>query len=349
MAFPHQVRGVLLEECVLKLLRAAGYRTVIATGGDPTLKPGPAGLIVAGRGTGHQIDAIADFRVGQPFSNPQRLLVEAKFYGQHRPIALPIIRNTVGVLKDVSEHFFQPDPRRPAARRYHYQAAVFAASSFTKESQAYAYAHDIYLLPLGESAFFTPVLDAIRAAVALLPLGRNNQVRGMDLTALRQWVRRELQPGLAGEGDAPVLDYEWARPILDAANAIGRALVGIIGRAFPILLTPRRGLDMGALDGITSVEVHFAAADGGRGWRLTEARSGDDLFTFDLPVELFDLYATDGILSRERAVDLKGDYLDEIQAVFAPADSVRVLTFQMDARWFETLRRGPREPESGGR
>ena len=78
MASAHQVRGVLLEEAVLMLLRAAGYRTVTHAGTDPTLGTCAAGLTVLGRGTCHQIDAIADLRIGQPFSNPQWLLVEAK-------------------------------------------------------------------------------------------------------------------------------------------------------------------------------------------------------------------------------------------------------------------------------
>ena len=63
----------------------------------------PAGLNVWGRGGKHQIDAIADLRIGQPFSNPQRLLVEAKAYSNEPKVGLPIVRGAVGVLKDVSE------------------------------------------------------------------------------------------------------------------------------------------------------------------------------------------------------------------------------------------------------
>ena len=51
---------------------------------DPTLSEGPAGLNVLGRGGKHQIDTIADLRIDQPFSNPQRLLVEAKAYSEDR-------------------------------------------------------------------------------------------------------------------------------------------------------------------------------------------------------------------------------------------------------------------------
>src|SRR5688572_10214575 len=135
MASTHQVRGVLLEEAVLMLLRAAGYRTVTDVGLDPTLGTCSAGLTVQGRGSCHQIDAVADLRIGQPFSNPQRLLVEAKAYSDHRPIGLPIVRGTVGVLKDVSEFWVARTPGKPPVGRYHYQAAIFSSSDFTSDAQ----------------------------------------------------------------------------------------------------------------------------------------------------------------------------------------------------------------------
>src|ERR1035438_7422677 len=163
MVAAHQVRGVLLEEAILMLLRASGYSTVAsarddptlsdgpavlnAVGGglvwvystgasaryDPTLSDGPAGLNVLGRGGRHQIDAIADLRIGQPFSNPQRLLVEAKAYSEDRKVTLPIVRGAVGVLKDVSEYWVAEGPGQPAASRYHYQFAVFSTSEFTAD------------------------------------------------------------------------------------------------------------------------------------------------------------------------------------------------------------------------
>jgi hypothetical protein len=66
-----QVRGMLLEEAALFLLRVNGYRPVWAIhpkNFDPTLQKGKSGLEVKGRGGVHQIDAIADFVVTQPFS-----------------------------------------------------------------------------------------------------------------------------------------------------------------------------------------------------------------------------------------------------------------------------------------
>ena len=78
MAKITHIRGLLLEEAILHLLRATGYSTVESRGTDPTLHAGTAGLEVKARGGQHQIDAIADFLISQPFSNPQRLMPSQK-------------------------------------------------------------------------------------------------------------------------------------------------------------------------------------------------------------------------------------------------------------------------------
>jgi hypothetical protein len=118
-----QVGGMLLEELVLFLLRASGYVTIESARGDVTLRDGHAGLEVCGRCGNHQIDAIADFQLGQPFGHPQRLLVEAKMLRNH--VGLPVLRNALGVLMDVSE-FWTFHGARPEVSRYHYQYAVLS-------------------------------------------------------------------------------------------------------------------------------------------------------------------------------------------------------------------------------
>ena len=154
-----QIHGMLLEEALLHLLRFSGYKPVTSHGADPTLRQGTAGLEVMGRGEHHQIDAIADFTIPQPFVNPARLLIEAKF--KDSAVGIEIVRNAVGVLKDVSEYWVTPAPAgrgRAAARprqqpRYHYQYALLASSGFTENAQRYAVAHDVYLIPFERTGF----------------------------------------------------------------------------------------------------------------------------------------------------------------------------------------------------
>jgi len=345
MASIHQVRGVLLEEAVLMLLRAAGYRTVSEPGSDPTLGVVTAGLTVAGRGAKHQIDAIADFRLGQPFSNPQRLLVEAKSYSDHRPIGLPIVRGTVGVLKDVSEYWVARDPQRPAPTRYHYQGAIFSSSAFTPDAQEYAFAQDVYLLPLARSLNFAPVLQSIQAATERLDRRDDGQVPGLDLSSVRKAIRRRLQLDVLQE--QPVLAYPWLDPVVHAALAIGQALIATIGRAFPIFLVPRSGFDLDGLSTLERVEIYFSDQQNNQGWAIHRVDEPDPIFTFDLPEQLFALYADEGRLSLRRAADLKADYLSELTAVYAPADQIKVFNFRLDPDWLRRVReRIPMRPDS---
>ena len=124
MATINQIRGMLLEEAILYLLRISGYRTIEDAADDETLRIGRAGIEVVGRGGAHQIDAIADFSLTPPFSYSQRLLLEAKCYHSRTPVSLAVIRNAVGVLRDVEEHWFttnqdipEKKTKAPARRR----------------------------------------------------------------------------------------------------------------------------------------------------------------------------------------------------------------------------------------
>jgi hypothetical protein len=330
MASANQIRGALLEEAILALLRASAYRTIGECGNDPTLCVLGAGLGVQGRGSKHQIDAIADFSVGQPFSNPQRLLLEAKYHSDSRPVGLSVIREAVGVLKDVGEFWVARDGRRPAPRRYHYQYAVFSASRFTAEAQDFAFAHDIFLLPLAGSKFFAQMLDAVRQAADDLA-GGDRQVRGFPLNDLRMQLRAELQPDLQGwRGNFSV----QLRPVVRACNEIRSALIGTIARGFPIFLTPRRPE---VLDQLGAQEVVRISYDND-GWYLYRRGDRNPLFSFDLPETLFMHYADEGVLSRERAADLKAEYLQTIQAVHLNGGTPQLVTFILDSEWINEVR-----------
>lgn len=338
MASRHQIRGLLLEEAVLVLLRAGGYRTVTSVGTDPSLGRSAAGLTVAGRGARHQIDAIADLKMGQPFSNPQRLLVEAKAYSDGRTIGLPVVRSTVGVLKDVSEYWVASSPNRPAVGRYHYQAAIFSATDFTVDAQDYAFAHDVHLLPLQKSTFFAPVIASIDAATANLPT-EEDQVTGVSLGSLRRRLRGLLQPDIdAVDVDMNVnTEYPWLQSVASATLQVGRSLIATLGHAFSIFLTPAPGVDLEALSPVSTIKIYFDDPANPNGWTITnEARHV--LFTFDLPFRLFENYAEEGVLSRARAANLKADNFGEFSAIYAPPGRpIKVFTFRLDQGWVERL------------
>jgi len=334
MASVNQVRGVLLEEAILMLLRASGYRTVTTAAADPTLFEGPAGLNVRGRGGKHQIDAIADLRIGQPFSNPQRLLVEAKAYANERKVGLPVVRGAVGVLKDVSEFWVKDGPDQPAASRYHYQFAIFSTSEFTGDAQDYAFAHDVHLLPLRGSSFFSPVVRAIEDAVEEIPRRRGAEVN-VELSHVRHALRERLQPNPeARRGN----DFPWLAEVVNATQVVGVSLIAMLGLAIPVFLTPRRDIDLNALPPSTRVQIHFGRAEPEASWTITRSDTGEPMFTFDLPAELFERYAANGVLTRRAALNLKEDVFGQFTAIYSPQDEIRVFNFALDQEWVTQVR-----------
>lgn len=104
MASITQIRGVLLEEIVLYLLEKVGYR--IVNSGEEGTRTGGAGLEIQGRGEWHQVDALAAFDYTPSFMYPLRLIVEAKCYNISYPVPIEVARNSLGVLRDITENYF---------------------------------------------------------------------------------------------------------------------------------------------------------------------------------------------------------------------------------------------------
>lgn len=347
MATIHQIRGMLLEEVLLYLLRSTGYKTVEQPGNDPTLRSGRAGLEVMGRGSSHQIDAIADFRIPQPFSNPQRLLVEAKCYSPRYPTSLEIARNAVGVLKDVSEYWVVPhsggttlvnESAQQASgprSRYHYQYALFSASGFTKDAQNYAYAQDIYLIPLEKSRFISDIIGAIRSFSYSdfgPPYSRSIK---LDFHLFRMAIRSTLKHReSSGFMDLPEPVREKVRILLNLLDRVGGSFLAMLGNSFPVFLVPNRQIRIQEFSRDRyNVEIHWDQES----WLFRE-ESGLFEFSFNLPLDLFKLYAENGVLSRSRALDLKADNLKNTVLYLCTDNRFRVINLRLDTDWLRRLR-----------
>lgn len=337
MMTPGQIRGMLLEEAVLHLLQRSGYRTVDAPGTDPTLCIVGAGLAVRGRGSEHQIDALADFLIHQPFSNPQRLMVEAKCYGSHYRAGIDVVRNAIGVLKDTSEFWVSGPGPLAGRKRYHYQYAIFSASAFTSGAQRYAFAQDVYLFPLDRSVFFRPILEAIRRAVPVRPPFARPLTGGpRQLSDLRAYVRASLRSGRVGhEPPRPLRDAQIdLGSFIEACAQLNYALVAVLGGRFPVLLAPSPAAQDRVLEERTRVRIFW----NDNGWYLRGNRN-ETLFSFDLPDELFALYAEGGFLTPGRALDLKEEMMSVFQAVEVVDGHARLVSFELDRNWVTEIRR----------
>lgn len=344
MATISQIRGMLLEEAVLYLLGRSGYHTVEYSPSDPTVHDGPSGLTVEGRGARHQIDAVADYCIAQPFCYPQRLLVEAKCYDPHYSVGLGIVRNAVGVVRDVEE-YWTPGNYSPLLTRYHYLYAIFSASGFTEPAEKYAFAQGVYLMPLAGSKFLERLLRAIRD-ISHNDFGApswNSII--VDMTRLRKAVRQSLQYLVGRFEDLRIADEAQAKlaEFVRRCQRIEGALLGTIAKRFPVFLIPSPSIDLNGLRSFYSVHIYWDQ----NGWYLRSSEDGSLLFSFDLPLVLFREYAEGRFLSASQAIELKAEYLSEIQAMLMIENQVQLVRFRVDGNWLSTIRERTerRQPE----
>jgi hypothetical protein len=75
------------------------------------------------------------------------------------------------------------------------------------------------------------------------------------------------------------------------------------------------------------------------GWYLRDAGSNQNLFSFDLPPELYLRYADAQGLTRAAALHLKEDLFSEIQALTVQNGHPRRIRFMLDGDWIGDLRR----------
>ena len=335
-----QFRGMLLEEALLHLLRRSGYSTVETIRGDPSLRWHSAGIAVRGRGTDHQIDAITDYRLTAPFSHPQRLLVEAKWLSD--PAGLEIVRNAVGVHKDICEHWIGRGNRAfGAKKRYHYQYALFCNAGYTSEAQKYAFAQDIYLISLARSQFMLNIIRAIESIGQddvdrlFLPGMRTKmkKVRQLFRQALRQRSDQSLHRYLRFRGADG-----FFRDLLAACRTLDGALLVMLGGGIPILLVPEPGLQLDRLAPVVKVKIRFNQES----WFLESSEDSRIRLSFDLPEELFRLYARGHALTKGEAITLKEEMFVAFDAFWwqdsGELPTVRTMRFALDREWLQQIK-----------
>lgn len=322
-----QLRGALLEELILYMLRRSGYRTIEKALGDPNLNDGHSGLEVAGRGAWHQIDALAEFFFQTPFSNPQRLVIEAKCYKD--AVGLGVIRNAVGVNKDISEAWATRGMGGKISRaRFHYVPAVFSSSGFSKKAQDYAFAQDVYLLSLRDIPSVSP---------AITELDRMSLVEKEDrpaLSSVRSYVRSRLRGEVVDMDDVEIAGS--LEPFLNAALYAGVGLVVMLGKQFPIFLVAEdesafRTLALNQANRIRIRKQHGQ-------WFIANVNN-IRLFSFDVPTELYRQYRDQDVSRRQANVDMKNDAFKEMYIFYEYEGEFRLVHMVLDEDWVQSLQR----------
>jgi len=323
---PYQIAGALLEEAILHILRSGGYTALTNLGDDPTIIPTAPPVTIKGRGTKHQIDAVADPLFTHSFMNPTRLLIEAKAYSVGNKVGIDIVRNALGTLIDLSEFWAPNIEGRDSGIRYNYRYAIFSTSDFSPRAQEFAFAHDIYLLPLRRSIFFKPVVNSIENIRDRYDSGEIIWDNSISLTEYRQLLRNGISRNINN------LPNEFDG-LIGAIKTVRYGLIATAVRRFPIFLIPRNPEIIQTLNSTEEVRIYWDD----QGWYLRRPRENNDLFSFDIPENLFTLYAKRGRLNEQDALYMKAEGLNTIEAFITLDEVPRIVRFNLDMEWIERL------------
>lgn len=334
-----QIRGMLLEEALLFLLRKSGYKTVDAVDRhDTTLSKIGAGMQVQGRAIKHQIDAIADYTITPPFSYPNRLLLEAKNYSG--TVGIEIVRNALGTIRDIDEYWIPTKKSIPAKKRFHYQYAIATTGNFSPDAEKFAFAHDIYLMPLARDRYFQPIISEINSFTDEVRVFEID--RPLNMKKLRSAIRENLQ--LMSDHFSHPASLRLTQEALQlfqrlviVCKQIDNGFIALINRKFPVFLVPNPVIKLSEIiqNGEISVRIYWDH----EGWYIKSAQNDQSLFSFDIPEEVLRLYMDGNILPASRALDLKEENLAEIQLITTFRERVQFVILRLDTEWISELRK----------
>jgi hypothetical protein len=355
------IRGLILEEIVLHLLRMVGYRTVQP--GEEGTRTGKSGQEVQGRGEWHQIDAIAAMDHSPAFMYPLRLLVEAKCYKRGAPVKVDVARNAVGVLKDISENFFtyqlaQGGTQQVQVRRFNYHSAVFSTSGYTSGAVRYALAHQIFLIQYERLGLMSAVING------LLDLREGHvteQVTSGGAVAPQALLRRVVRKMIERKGDwSSIPDEAFSEAgrahvvegIIDPLMHIGGSYFGTLQGRWPMHLLSRDPLPPAPFRETDVIACEIREREAGR-WSFSPSGIPESdrhrwfRLDFDLPTELLP------IIHETRAdpaavANVKQQHFSYIDLAGTIGGVRRQIRLQLDQSWLDQYLSRVRRPGSSG-
>lgn len=128
--------------------------------------------------------------------------------------------------------------------------------------------------------------------------------------------------------------HDAVHGFIAACHAIGQAYVAMLARQFPVFLVPGPNRTVMNFESFYSVKIFWEESS----WYLVSSETDQRLFSFDLPRELFNLYADQERLTRAGALELKAEKLNQIQIVVREMGVIKVITLELDPGWLDALR-----------
>lgn len=167
------------------------------------------------------------------------------------------------------------------------------------------------------------------SALVRISLGRR-----IDLREVRRTLRSALNPYRFQEQDIERHYFQIFSDLATQARRIDGALLAMVNGTIPVFLVPEQSVQIADLQREELVSITWNR----EGWYIVSARTGNRLFSFDLPSEVLNLYAEAGALTRNRALDLKQDVFSELQAMAILDGHPQVLRLRLDQDWLRTAR-----------
>ncbi len=324
------------------MLEKIGYSIVEF---DPNLSPeatglnhGHSGLEVRGRGTWHQIDAIASFHYSPAFMYPLRLLVEAKCYQAGRPIGVDVVRNAVGVLKDITENYFTVPSRRGGdlqVVRYNYHSAIFSTSGFTSGAVEYSIAHQVFLIQYENVPIIQPLIDAIMTfdnhCVTIIGKRSMAGIRKLYRDALRDRISQTNTPHFLTKKGIALIDDS----LVQTVRRIHGSYFGMLQGRWPLHLLTESPLPALAFesDNITCRLTGYETGE----WKFTPLdidRNDNGYFElqFNLPEAIANLIS-ENWGDREAVANIKQQHFSYIDLSGVIGGVRRNVRLEMDRNW----------------
>ena len=223
----HQAREYIFEEKVKELLQNNNYITIVEEE-------------VPGRSGYHGIHAYGRINIPSAFTYPVRIICQYKYYAKNR-VELMHIRDFGGIMADISERNYSvTGDVGNIADRDQYAGCFFSATSFTREAQEYAWAHNIFMISLERIEVMQPILKSIDSFVSGLSESIINNITKEELIeGYRSEIgnQEEMPESVIGivNGVYPVMilgKAGWTTPVFEEAKAseIGRAYIDNVYR-----------------------------------------------------------------------------------------------------------------------
>ena len=219
----HQAREYIFEQKVKKLLQDSNYISIVEEE-------------IPGRSGYHDIHAYGRLNIPTAFIYPVRIICQYKYYAKTK-VELNHIRDFGGIMADISERNYAiRGEAENISDRFVYAGCFFSATAFSRDSQEYAWAHNIFMISLERIGVMQPILKKI-----------DEFVSGLSESIINNISKEELLEGYEREVNEEELVPEGA--------------IGIVNSVYPVMLLGKKGWTVPVIEEASTSEIGRAYID----------------------------------------------------------------------------------------